>query len=58
MPKFKLGKEKVTTKDIWLHMFKDLGNMERTDESVYDRADEGTEQSDDMTVVSFTRKGV
>lgn len=41
LPKFKLDKEKITTKDIWLHMFKEMGNMERIDESVYDRADEG-----------------
>ncbi len=41
MPKFKLNKEKITTKDIWLHMFKEMGNMEKIDESVYDRADEG-----------------
>lgn len=41
LPKFKLDKKNATTKDIWFHMFKDLGKMEKIDDSVYDRADEG-----------------
>lgn len=41
LPDFKLNKKNITTKDIWLYLFKDLGTMDRIDPSVYERADEG-----------------
>ncbi len=41
LPMFKLDIENITTKDIWLYFFKDLGTMDRIDPSVYERADEG-----------------
>lgn len=41
LPHFKWDKKNITTKDIWLYLFKDLGTMDRIDPSVYERADEG-----------------
>ncbi|MBQ0155202.1 MAG: PD-(D/E)XK nuclease family transposase [Bacteroidales bacterium] len=41
LPKFKLDTTNITTKDIWLDFFKNLGHMENIDPSVYERADAG-----------------
>ena len=41
LPKFKLDGGDITMKDIWLYSFKNLGNMENIDPSVYAKADEG-----------------
>ena len=41
LPKFHLDADNITLKDIWIHTFKNLGNMENIDPSVYERADEG-----------------
>ncbi len=41
LPKFKLDGSDITIKDLWLYSFKNLGNMENIDPSVYEKADEG-----------------
>ena len=41
LPKFKLDAENITTKDIWINFFKNLGDMDKIHPSVYERADEG-----------------
>lgn len=41
LQKFKLDGSDITIKDIWLYSFKNLGNMENIDPSVYEKADEG-----------------
>ncbi len=41
LPKFELDTTRITTKDIWLDFFKNLGHMENIDPSVYERADAG-----------------
>ena len=41
MPKFKFDAENITTKDIWINFFKNLGDMDKIHKSVYERADEG-----------------
>lgn len=41
LPKFELDVNNMTVKDIWLEFFKNLGDMDRIDPSVYERADEG-----------------
>ncbi|MEE1260868.1 MAG: hypothetical protein U0K66_11890, partial [Paludibacteraceae bacterium] len=33
--------ENITTKDIWINFFKNLGDMDKIHKSVYERADEG-----------------
>ncbi|MCQ2230263.1 MAG: Rpn family recombination-promoting nuclease/putative transposase [Paludibacteraceae bacterium] len=38
---FKFDKANITTKGIWMELFKNLGNMDKIDPSVYERADEG-----------------
>jgi predicted transposase/invertase (TIGR01784 family) len=39
--KFKFDAENITTKDIWINFFKNLGDMDKIHKSVYERADEG-----------------
>ena len=41
LPKFKFDAENITTKDIWINFFKNLGDMDKIHKSVYERADEG-----------------
>ncbi len=41
LQKFKLDGSDITMKDLWLYSFKNLGNMENIDPSVYEKADEG-----------------
>lgn len=43
LPKFRLVMEEtgLTAKDVWLETIKNLGNMEKIDPRVYERADEG-----------------
>jgi predicted transposase/invertase (TIGR01784 family) len=41
LPKFKFDAENITTKDIWINFFKNLGDMDNIHQSVYERADEG-----------------
>ena len=41
LPKFKFDDENITTKDIWINFFKNLGDMDKIHKSVYERADEG-----------------
>lgn len=41
LPSFELDAQDLTTKDIWINLFKNLGRMENIHPSVYDRADEG-----------------
>ncbi len=41
LPKFVMDSNNITKKDIWIDFFKNLGSMDRIDQSVYDRADEG-----------------
>ena len=41
LPLFKLDTNNITTKDIWINLFKNLGRMENIHPSVYTRADEG-----------------
>jgi predicted transposase/invertase (TIGR01784 family) len=41
LPKFKFDAENITTKDIWINFFKNLGDMDNIHKSVYERADEG-----------------
>ncbi len=41
LSKFQFDKEHITTKSIWMEFFKNLGNMDKIDPSVYERADEG-----------------
>lgn len=40
LPKFKFDAENITTKDIWINFFKNLGDMDKIHKSVYERADE------------------
>lgn len=41
LPKFKFDAENITTRDIWINFFKNLGDMDKIHKSVYERADEG-----------------
>ena len=41
LPRFKFDAENITTKDIWINFFKNLGDMDKIHKSVYERADEG-----------------
>lgn len=41
LPSFELDIKDFTTKDIWINLFKNLGNMENIHPSVVKRADEG-----------------
>lgn len=41
LPHFQFDEAEINTKNIWLEMFKNLGNMDRISPSVYERADEG-----------------
>ena len=41
LPKFKFDAKNITTKDIWINFFKNLGDMDNIHQSVYERADEG-----------------
>ena len=41
LPKFKFDAENITTKDICINFFKNLGDMDNIHQSVYERADEG-----------------
>ena len=38
---FRFDRSNITVKNIWISFFKNLGNMENIDPSVYERADEG-----------------
>ena len=38
---FRFDRTNITVKNIWISFFKNLGNMENIDPSVYERADEG-----------------
>ena len=44
LPHFEFDKKDITTRNIWIYFFKNLGNMEFIDPSVYERADEGLRQ--------------
>lgn len=41
LPHFQFDESEINTKNIWMEMFKNLGNMDRISPSVYERADEG-----------------
>jgi len=41
LPMFRFDRSNITVKNIWISFFKNLGNMENIDPSVYERADEG-----------------
>lgn len=41
LPKFEFDANNITTKNIWINFFKNLGSMENIDPSVYKRADKG-----------------
>jgi predicted transposase/invertase (TIGR01784 family) len=44
LPHFEFDRKDITTRNIWIYFFKNLGNMEFIDPSVYERADEGLRQ--------------
>ncbi|MBR5373549.1 MAG: PD-(D/E)XK nuclease family transposase, partial [Paludibacteraceae bacterium] len=41
LPMFRFDRTNITVKNIWISFFKNLGDMENIDPSVYERADEG-----------------